>query len=90
MTWTGKYRADLVEQTLHPRMRPGGIPTCRRRRQPLLRHWAARYWRPLMMALISGRLQRFSPNVGLAHSLPKNIGGVCQREPRRLARHRDA
>ena len=27
VTWSGTVRAPLTDQTLHPRMRPGGIPT---------------------------------------------------------------
>ncbi|MEV4412565.1 LLM class flavin-dependent oxidoreductase [Catellatospora sp. NPDC049609] len=66
VTWSGTVRSPLVEQRLHPRMRPGGIPT-----------WigvggspgsvvrAARHGLPLMLAIIGGRPQRFAGHVDL-------------------------
>nr|WP_296073162.1 LLM class flavin-dependent oxidoreductase [uncultured Actinoplanes sp.] len=66
VTWSGTVRTPLVDQVLHPRMRPRGIPT-----------WigvggdpgsvvrAARHGLPLMLAIIGGRPQRFAGHVEL-------------------------
>ena len=66
VTWSGTVRSPLVEQRLHPRMRPGGIPTwigVGGSPNSVLR--AARYGLPLMLAIIGGRPQRFTGHVEL-------------------------
>jgi probable LLM family oxidoreductase len=75
VTWSGTVRAPLVNQRLHPRMRPGGIPTwigVGGSPNSVLR--AARYGLPLMMAIIGGRPQRFAPNVDLYHRALEQYG----------------
>jgi probable LLM family oxidoreductase len=68
VTWSGKVRAPLVEQRLHPRMPPGGIPTwIGVGGSPNSAVRAARYGLPLMMAIIGGRPQRFAGLVDLYH-----------------------
>lgn len=82
VTWSGTVRSPLVGQRLHPRMRPGGIPTwigVGGSPNSVLR--AARYGLPLMLAVVGGRPQRFAGHVALylraleqhGHS-PKPIG----------------
>jgi probable LLM family oxidoreductase len=66
VTWSGTVRAPLVEQTLHPQMRPGGIPTwigVGGSPNSVVR--AARYGLPLMLAIIGGRPERFAGHVDL-------------------------
>src|SRR5215468_6028461 len=68
VTWSGTVRSPLVEQSLHPRMRPGGIPTwigVGGSPDSVVR--AARYGLPLMLAIIGGRPQRFAGHVELYH-----------------------
>lgn len=84
VTWEGKYRSALTDQTLHPRMPEGGIPT-----------WigiggspgsvvrAARYGLPLMMAIIGGRPERFA---GHAELYLKSLAAMGQPE-RPIAQH---
>ncbi|WP_405968263.1 LLM class flavin-dependent oxidoreductase [Streptomyces sp. NBC_00015] len=68
VTWSGKVRAPLVEQRLHPRMPSGGIPTwIGVGGSPNSAVRAARYGLPLMMAIIGGRPQRFAGLVDLYH-----------------------
>lgn len=66
VTWSGRFRAPLTDERLHPRMPDGGIPT-----------WigvggspgsvvrAARYGLPMMLAIIGGRPERFAGHVEL-------------------------
>jgi probable LLM family oxidoreductase len=66
VTWSGSVRAPLVEQTLHPRMREGGIPTwigVGGSPNSVIR--AARYGLPLMLAIIGGEPARFAGLVDL-------------------------
>lgn len=66
VTWSGSVRTPLIEQRLHPRMRPGGIPTwigVGGSPNSVVR--AARYGLPLMLAIIGGRPQRFAGHVDL-------------------------
>ena len=66
VTWSGTVRAPLVEQTLHPRMQPGGIPTwigVGGSPNSVIR--AARYGLPLMLAIIGGQPERFAGHVDL-------------------------
>lgn len=66
VTWSGTVRPPLTGQRLHPRMRPGGIPTwigVGGSPDSVVR--AARHGLPLMMAVIGGRPQRFARNVEL-------------------------
>ncbi|GLW23766.1 oxidoreductase [Microbispora amethystogenes] len=66
VTWSGTVRPPLTGQRLHPRMRPGGIPTwigVGGSPDSVVR--AARHGLPLMMAVIGGRPQRFARNVQL-------------------------
>ncbi|ETK31421.1 LLM class flavin-dependent oxidoreductase [Microbispora sp. ATCC PTA-5024] len=74
VTWSGTVRSPLVEQRLHPRMRPGGIPTwigVGGSPNSVVR--AARYGLPLMLAIIGGRPQRFAGHVELyLHALQES------------------
>jgi probable LLM family oxidoreductase len=66
VTWSGTVRSPLVDQRLHPRMRPGGIPTwigVGGTPKSVIR--AAHYGLPLMLAIIGGRPQRFTGHVEL-------------------------
>jgi probable LLM family oxidoreductase len=66
VSWSGTVRSPLVEQRLHPRMRPGGVPTwigVGGSPNSVIR--AARYGLPLMLAIIGGRPQRFAGHVDL-------------------------
>lgn len=66
VTWSGTVRAPLVDQTLHPTMRPGGIPTwvgVGGSPESVIR--AARYGLPLMLAIIGGQPERFAGHVEL-------------------------
>jgi probable LLM family oxidoreductase len=66
VTWSGKTRAPLVNETLHPRMREGGIPTwigVGGSPNSVIR--AARYGLPLMLAIIGGQPERFAGHVDL-------------------------
>ncbi|MFL4909283.1 LLM class flavin-dependent oxidoreductase [Streptomyces sp. MMS24-I2-30] len=79
VTWSGKFRPPLTEQQLHPRMRPGGIPTwigVGGSPNSVLR--AARYDLPLMMAIIGGRPQRFAGHVELYHRALEQFGHTRQ------------
>jgi alkanesulfonate monooxygenase SsuD/methylene tetrahydromethanopterin reductase-like flavin-dependent oxidoreductase (luciferase family) len=79
VTWSGTFRAPLVEQRLHPRMRPGGIPTwigVGGNPNSVLR--AARYGLPLMLAIIGGRPQRFAGHVDLYHRAFEQFGSPPQ------------
>lgn len=75
VTWSGAYRAPLVEQRLRPRMRPGAIPTwigVGGSPHSVVR--AARYGLPLMLAIIGGRPQRFAGHVDLYHRALQQSG----------------
>ncbi|MCS5733761.1 LLM class flavin-dependent oxidoreductase [Herbiconiux daphne] len=66
VTWSGTVRAPLTNQTLHPTMRPGGIPTwigVGGSPNSVIR--AARYGLPLMLAIIGGEPHRFAGHVDL-------------------------
>jgi probable LLM family oxidoreductase len=66
VTWSGKTRAPLVNETLHPRMREGGIPTwigVGGSPNSVIR--AAQYGLPLMLAIIGGQPERFAGHVDL-------------------------
>ncbi|MDT7721011.1 MAG: hypothetical protein QOE94_2022, partial [Mycobacterium sp.] len=79
VTWSGTVRAPLANQRLHPRMRPGGIPTwigVGGSPNSVLR--AARFGLPLMMAIIGGHPQRFAPNVDLYHRALEQYGQPAQ------------
>ncbi|GGN95835.1 oxidoreductase [Streptomyces albiflavescens] len=75
VTWSGEFRPPLVEQQLHPRMPPGGIPTwigVGGSPNSVVR--AARYDLPLMLAIIGGRPQRFAGHVELYHRTLEQLG----------------
>lgn len=75
VSWTGTTRAPLSAQTLHPRMRPGGIPTwigAGGSPDSVVR--AARHGLPLMLAVIGGRPQRFAGHVTLYHRALEQFG----------------
>ncbi|MFD8495560.1 LLM class flavin-dependent oxidoreductase [Amycolatopsis sp. NPDC059657] len=75
VTWSGTVRADLVNETLRPRMRPGGIPTwigVGGSPDSVVR--AARNGLPLMLAIIGGRPQRFAGHVELYHRALARFG----------------
>ena len=79
VTWSGTVRAPLVEQTLHPRMRPGGIPTwigVGGSPNSVIR--AARYGLPLMLAIIGGQPERFAGHVDLYFRALKEFGMPVQ------------
>ncbi|MCX5373936.1 LLM class flavin-dependent oxidoreductase [Streptomyces sp. NBC_00103] len=79
VTWSGKVRAPLVEQRLHPRMPSGGIPTwIGVGGSPNSAVRAARYGLPLMMAIIGGRPQRFAGLVDLYHRSLDGFGHARQ------------
>lgn len=66
VTWSGSTRAPLVNQTLHPRMPSGGIPTwvgIGGSPESVIR--AARHQLPLMIAIIGGAPRRFAGHVDL-------------------------
>ncbi|MEN0071075.1 MAG: LLM class flavin-dependent oxidoreductase [Propionicimonas sp.] len=66
VTWSGRYRAPLTGQTLHPRMPAGGIPTwigIGGSPNSVMR--AAKHELPLMMAIIGGRPERFAGHAEL-------------------------
>ena len=75
VTWSGTVRAPLHEQTLHPRMPEGGIPTwigVGGSPESVVR--AARYGLPLMLAIIGGQPQRFAGHVDLYHRALQQFG----------------
>ncbi|SDY10156.1 probable oxidoreductase, LLM family [Amycolatopsis xylanica] len=75
VTWSGTVRAPLVNETLRPRMRPGGIPTwigVGGSPDSVIR--AARNGLPLMLAIIGGRPQRFAGHVELYHRALAQFG----------------
>jgi probable LLM family oxidoreductase len=66
VTWSGTTRTPLVNETLHPRMREGGIPTwigVGGSPNSVIR--AAQYGLPLMLAIIGGQPERFAGHVDL-------------------------
>lgn len=79
VTWSGSVRAPLNEQTLHPRMPAGGIPTwigVGGSPDSVVR--AARYGLPLMLAIIGGLPQRFAAHVELYHRALEQFGNPVQ------------
>ncbi|TBN58671.1 LLM class flavin-dependent oxidoreductase [Glaciihabitans arcticus] len=75
VTWSGTVRAPLVDQTLHPTMRAGGIPTwigVGGSPNSVIR--AARYGLPLMLAIIGGEPQRFAGHVDLYYRALEQFG----------------
>jgi probable LLM family oxidoreductase len=75
VTWSGTVRAPLNAQQLHPRMRPGGLPTwigVGGSPNSVVR--AAHRGLPLMMAIIGGRPQRFARNVELYQRALRSAG----------------
>ncbi|MEH0934640.1 LLM class flavin-dependent oxidoreductase [Micromonospora psammae] len=75
VSWSGTVRSPLVEQRLHPRMQPGGIPTwigVGGSPNSVIR--AARYGLPLMLAIIGGRPQRFAGHIDLYHRALAQFG----------------
>jgi probable LLM family oxidoreductase len=79
VTWSGSVRAPLVDQTLHPRMPAGGIPTwigVGGSPDSVVR--AARYGLPLMLAIIGGQPQRFAGHVELYFRALEQFGQPAQ------------
>jgi probable LLM family oxidoreductase len=79
VTWSGTVRSPLVDQTLHPRMPEGGIPTwigVGGSPDSVVR--AARYGLPLMLAIIGGRPQRFAGHVELYFRALEQFGQPVQ------------
>ncbi|RZT77320.1 putative LLM family oxidoreductase [Micromonospora violae] len=79
VTWSGTVRTPLTGQRLHPRMRPGGIPTwigVGGSPNSVIR--AARYGLPLMLAIIGGRPQRFAGHVDLYTRALEQFGHTRQ------------
>jgi alkanesulfonate monooxygenase SsuD/methylene tetrahydromethanopterin reductase-like flavin-dependent oxidoreductase (luciferase family) len=79
VTWSGSTRAPLVEQTLHPQMQAGGIPTwigVGGSPNSVIR--AARYGLPLMLAIIGGQPERFVPFVEIHREAAQHAGHAIQ------------
>ncbi|MDO7880792.1 LLM class flavin-dependent oxidoreductase [Salinibacterium soli] len=79
VTWSGSTRAPLAAQTLHPRMREGGIPTwigVGGSPNSVIR--AARYGLPLMLAIIGGQPERFAGHVDLYFRALEQFGMPVQ------------
>jgi alkanesulfonate monooxygenase SsuD/methylene tetrahydromethanopterin reductase-like flavin-dependent oxidoreductase (luciferase family) len=79
VSWTGTVRSPLVDERLHPRMRPGGIPTwigVGGSPNSVVR--AAHYGLPLMLAIIGGRPQRFAGHVDLYLRALQQFGHTVQ------------
>jgi probable LLM family oxidoreductase len=79
VTWSGTVRAPLVNQRLHPQMRPGGIPTwigVGGSPNSVIR--AARYGLPLMLAIIGGQPERFAGHVDLYFRALEQFGQPVQ------------
>ncbi|MGX5681162.1 LLM class flavin-dependent oxidoreductase [Schumannella luteola] len=79
VTWSGSVRAPLAAQTLHPRMREGGIPTwigVGGSPNSVVR--AARYGLPLMLAIIGGQPERFAAHVDLYFRALEQFGMPVQ------------
>jgi probable LLM family oxidoreductase len=79
VTWSGTVRAPLVEQSLHPQMQPGGIPTwigVGGSPNSVIR--AARYGLPLMLAIIGGQPERFAGHVDLYFRALEQFGMPTQ------------
>ncbi|WP_213815482.1 LLM class flavin-dependent oxidoreductase [Glaciihabitans sp. dw_435] len=79
VTWSGTVRAPLTNQTLHPQMRPGGIPTwvgVGGSPNSVVR--AARYGLPLMLAIIGGQPERFAGHVDLYFRALAQFGQPAQ------------
>jgi probable LLM family oxidoreductase len=79
VTWSGSVRAPLLNQTLHPRMQPGGIPTwigVGGSPNSVIR--AARYGLPLMLAIIGGKPERFAGHVDLYFRALEQFGQPIQ------------
>jgi probable LLM family oxidoreductase len=79
VTWSGTVRSPLVEQTLHPQMRAGGIPTwigVGGSPNSVIR--AARYGLPLMLAIIGGQPKRFAGHVDLYLRALEEFGNPVQ------------
>jgi probable LLM family oxidoreductase len=75
VTWSGKTRSALVDQSLHPSMSPGGIPTwigVGGSPDSVIR--AARYALPLMIAIIGGAPERFAGHVDLYYRALEQFG----------------
>jgi probable LLM family oxidoreductase len=79
VTWSGTTRAPLVNQTLHPRMQPGGIPTwIGVGGSPTSVVRAAQYGLPLMLAIIGGQPERFAGHVDLYFRALEQFGQPVQ------------
>jgi probable LLM family oxidoreductase len=79
VTWSGSVRAPLVNQTLHPQMPEGGIPTwigVGGSPNSVIR--AARYGLPLMLAIIGGQPERFAGHVDLYFRALEQFGQPVQ------------
>ena len=79
VTWSGSVRAPLAEQTLHPQMPVGGIPTwigVGGSPNSVIR--AARYGLPLMLAIIGGQPERFAGHVDLYFRVLEQFGQPVQ------------
>jgi probable LLM family oxidoreductase len=75
VTWSGSTRTPLVDETLHPRMPSGGIPTwigVGGSPNSVVR--AARYGLPLMIAIIGGAPERFAGHVDLYFRALERLG----------------
>jgi probable LLM family oxidoreductase len=79
VTWQGTVRTPLVNETLHPRMREGGIPTwigVGGSPNSVIR--AAQYGLPLMLAIIGGEPHRFAGHVDLYFRALEQFGKPLQ------------
>jgi probable LLM family oxidoreductase len=88
VTWSGRYRAPLTEERLHPRMPAGGIPTwigIGGSPNSVLR--AAKYDLPLMMAIIGGEPERFAGHVELYLKAQAQLGHGAEPGDRQIGQH---
>ena len=79
VTWSGTVRPPLVDMTLHPVMRAGGIPTwIGVGGSPASVVRAAQYGLPLMLAIIGGEPARFAGHVDLYFRALEQFGQPVQ------------
>jgi len=79
VTWSGTVRPPLVDMTLHPAMRAGGIPTwIGVGGSPASVVRAAQYGLPLMLAIIGGEPARFAGHVDLYFRALEQFGQPVQ------------
>src|SRR6202047_2405941 len=78
VTWSGKFRSPLTNQSLSPPLPEGHLPTwvgVGGSPQSVIR--AARYGLPLMLAVIGGEARRFAPLAAPSKPARHKAGGAC-------------